>query len=294
MDPAPGNWQVQVSEPDYQTLIQRTLRGDTAAFDELVRSCQADAAHVARRYLGASADVEDVIQDAFSQAFEQLPSLAAPDRFREWLRAIVRNRCVSLLRGRRREVSYEEISHQGEVQITQTTVTPSFEEDLSRQELDRALHTALDRLSQDQRSVTTLHYFLGKSYHQIARHLQVSVAAIEGRLYRARQQLKEELLKMADLDHEALQRTIEAATKGLHEEIEGMKRQLQAVQREEDRWIVEARSAAARTITQLPTGAENPITWSIVGGVPHRRRQGQQPHRHMVEILNRRIPRSRL
>lgn len=61
---------------------------------------------------------------------------------------------------------------------------------------------AVGQLSEKNRSVTSLHYFEGKS----AAVLDVSLSTIEGRLYRARKQLKEVMINMAkaDIDQVAL------------------------------------------------------------------------------------------
>lgn len=97
-------------QPDLQSLVERARSGDTAAFGTLLRGCREDTARVARRYLGASADADDALQDACAQAFLQLGNLAFPERFGESLCTIVRKCCIWLLRGRVRQVSYEEIS----------------------------------------------------------------------------------------------------------------------------------------------------------------------------------------
>lgn len=85
--------------------------------------------------------------------------LARPScSFREWLRTIVHNRCISHLRRRSREVSYDEVSSGGGHQITETATAPSPEDDLLRAEEEGRLHAALARLTDDQRSVAALHY----------------------------------------------------------------------------------------------------------------------------------------
>jgi RNA polymerase sigma-70 factor, ECF subfamily len=270
--------------PDIRDLVQRAQNGDKAAFSQLVSVCADGARSVAIRYLGRSTDVDDILQDAFSQAFVRLPDLDAPERFPEWLRVIVRNRCLSHLRRRGRDVVYSEAADLGDLQISELTITSTPEDEFLAGEQSRVLRSAIDRLSPPHRAVTTLHYLEGKPYSEIAQLLRVSISTIEGRLYRARKQLKEELLKMADIDHEALKRTIEAATKGLQDDIDGLKQQLWAVQREEDRWIEEARSAAARTITQLPTSSDNPITWGIVGG--YRLEAGKDSRRIAISSMS--------
>src|SRR5262249_26438809 len=81
-------------------LVAISLRGDTAAFDQLYRRHVTFAIHLATRIEGSARDVEDVVHDAFLRAFERLPDLADPGAFRAWLGAII----VHLVRSRMRRV----------------------------------------------------------------------------------------------------------------------------------------------------------------------------------------------
>lgn len=252
-----------MKEEDDQTLIKRAQDGKQTAFDALLRRYRKDVERTAMRYLGG--DFEDALQDAFLEAYLKLATLRDPGRFAQWLNAIVRNRCLAILR-RPAHLSYDETASNGEVQVQESHLTPPPDRLLIQRERDEAVRRAVAKLSRHNRLVTDLHYLQEKSYRDIARELKISISTIEGRLYRARIQMREELLEMADIDEAALQSAIERATQGLQKDLDGLKDQVRAIQNEDDRWIQEARSAAGRAMTQLPTAALNPITWGIVGG----------------------------
>jgi len=87
-----------------------------------------------------------------------------------------------------------------EVQITEAfnmsrhTLAP--DELLERKELRKNVMAAIESLPEKNRLAISLHYLDGMSYKEIANLLKVSITTIEGRLYRARKKLKEEMIKM--------------------------------------------------------------------------------------------------
>lgn len=256
-----------------QELIEQVRAGHPRAFDALIKRYLEDMHHTARLYLKGSAEIEDVVQEAASQAFHHLDRLRDADQFPSWLRAIVRNRCLSHLRSRRSYLSYEEEIREGSVHIQVDESYwggqpfPAPDQNLIDQEEAHWVQVAVGQLSEKNRSVTSLHYFEGKSYEEIAAVLEVSLSTIEGRLYRARKQLKEVMINMAkaDIDQVALQEAIAVATQGLQDDIAQIKRQLAVINWEDNHWLDQARSAAGRTITKLPTDQENPVIWGLAG-----------------------------
>lgn len=256
-----------------QELIEQVRDGHPRAFDVLIKRYSEDMHHTASLYLKGSAEIEDVVQEAASQSFHHLDRLRDADQFPSWLRAIVRNRCLSHLRSRRSHLSYEEETREGatHIQVEESywggQPFPAPDQNLIDQEEARWVQVAVGQLSEKNRSVTSLHYFEGKSYEEIAAVLEVSLSTIEGRLYRARKQLKEVMINMAkaDIDQAALQEAIAAATQDLQDDIAQIKRQLAVIKWEDNHWLDQARSAAGRTITKLPTDQENPVIWGLAG-----------------------------
>src|SRR3990172_2209835 len=91
-------------------LIDRCRAGSTAAFEPLVKAHEAQALLLAEGLLGDADDAEDAVQDAFVKAYRSLGKLEEGSAFGPWFRAILRNRCIDLLRSapRRRKASWTE------------------------------------------------------------------------------------------------------------------------------------------------------------------------------------------
>lgn len=247
-------------------LIEQTVKGNLCAFDTLVERHKPGAHRLARRFLRNDSDLEDVIQEALIEAYLRLSTLRNPDRFAQWLFSIVRNSCLDILRQKNRHITYDEAAHNRGEYFHETSYTVAPDQSLLRSETEETVQVALSRLPPRSRAAAELYYLQDKSYAETAGELQVPISTIEGRLYRARKQLKEELIKMADLDQEALEHAVGKATEDLKDDIEDLKHRLGTIQREDDIWLKASRSDASRTLTKLPTGAKSPITWGIVGG----------------------------
>jgi len=82
-------------------LVGRAQSGEAEAFEQLVRRYFRTAFAVALSVLRSVADAEDIAQDSFLVAFEELDRCRNPERFVGWLLRIVRNRAINALRSRR-------------------------------------------------------------------------------------------------------------------------------------------------------------------------------------------------
>jgi RNA polymerase sigma-70 factor (ECF subfamily) len=169
-----------VSEIDAE-LVRRTMSGDRAAFEALVASHLARAHAVARSVLHDDPAVDDVVQEAFIRAYDHLGQLGDPATFPSWLGAIVRNQAISWIRrsARTRAVSLDHAD---------SAPHPEPDGDPANLRLEK-LRASLERLPASYREVLRLKYDAALNYDQIAETLGISVANVEKRLYRARQQL---------------------------------------------------------------------------------------------------------
>src|SRR5215831_20406476 len=89
------------SRGDTSVLIRQAQRGNTAAFGELVRQYDKAALRLALRLTGSEHDAQDVCQESFLSAYQNLRSFRFECSFYTWLYRIVMNRCLDLLRRRR-------------------------------------------------------------------------------------------------------------------------------------------------------------------------------------------------
>jgi RNA polymerase sigma-70 factor (ECF subfamily) len=171
-------------------LVAESLAGRGEAFSALVRRYQNYAYGVA---IGALSDFElarDVVQEAFLCAYRDLHKLKDPARFGGWLHGIVRYTAYRALRELERvQALAEELGYATET-FAQTPSPDQSAEEAERREIVRR---ALERLNEKNREAVSLYYVDGLSYADIAEFLGVTEGAVQGRLQRARAQLREAL-----------------------------------------------------------------------------------------------------
>lgn len=178
---------------DDRERVLRSLAGDRAAFGELVEAYQGSVFGLALSKLGSFAEAEDAAQDAFVAAYLGLAGLRAPDQFARWLNGIVANVCRMQCRRRAREVILPPEAMELRAGRSQE---PAQDEEYEAKMRGANVLTALGRLSPKYREAIVLYYLEGMSAPRISRFLDASEAAIQQRLFRARAQLREEMLNM--------------------------------------------------------------------------------------------------
>ncbi|MGO2660214.1 RNA polymerase sigma factor [Mycetocola reblochoni] len=167
-------------------LAQMSIDGDERAFAVLLRRHAGYLRAYAIRLTGSRADADDVVQAAFITAWRRLDSLNEPDRFKAWMRRIVSNRSIDLIRSRRVE----------DTPIDDQVPSPERDDPERRaiagEGLQR-LSAALEALPSAQREVWAMRELGGLSYEEIAAELGVTAAVVRGRLARARATLVHEV-----------------------------------------------------------------------------------------------------
>jgi RNA polymerase sigma-70 factor (ECF subfamily) len=173
------------NEPD-DRLIRDTLAGEPQAFSRLVERYLQTAHAVAFAHTGNHADAEDAAQDAFVKAYQSLDTLRDRNRFGAWLAALTRNAAIDLVRKRqRRDKLAEQLPRKEPLMISEPERSDEWE-------LVRAHLMAME---EGPREVILLHYFAGHSLREVAQILDISRAAAQKRLVRAREVLSERLVK---------------------------------------------------------------------------------------------------
>ncbi|HVC97649.1 MAG TPA: sigma-70 family RNA polymerase sigma factor [Pirellulales bacterium] len=178
-----------VDEPSDDELVRRVQAGDREAFAELIRRFERPALAVAFAVLADGEAAGDAVQGAFVRAWQKLADLRRPERFGAWLCGIVRNMARDEKRRCRRELRVRaEVSA-----VAGRGGEPDPAAECSRKENDQQLAAALAQLDELSRTAVTLRYYEGLSSKDIGGLLELSPAAVDMRLLRARQFLKERL-----------------------------------------------------------------------------------------------------
>jgi RNA polymerase sigma-70 factor (ECF subfamily) len=181
-----------------EQLVLAALVGGIPAFDELVRRYRAAVIHVAEQVIGSRAAAEDVAQEVFLLAFKALQSLDEPAKFAGWLRAIARHRAHRVATREWRSQATEQskldtliVSHSRELSRTSDPV-----EEFERREEQDAVWQAMESLPSEYREALFLRGHEDWPVEQIAAFLSLTEATVRGRLFRAREALRQRLHDM--------------------------------------------------------------------------------------------------
>ena len=168
-------------------LIGRILDGDTSGYAVLVDRYKDLAYTIAYRILGKREDAEEVVQDAFVKAFQNLSSFRQKAKFSTWLYRIIYNTAISKHRQKK----------PGWQSIEEITVPDKAAEIMAEEEEDRhkILETAMQQLPEEDRILLTLYYVDESSIEDVHSVLGLSKSNVKIRLFRARKKLQELVTK---------------------------------------------------------------------------------------------------
>jgi RNA polymerase sigma-70 factor (ECF subfamily) len=156
-------------------LVDRARRGDREAFGVLAGGAVDRLYAVARLILRDTDLAEDATQDALVRAWRDLPTLRDVERFDAWLYRLVVNACADIGRRRRRWRS----------ELTVVPIEPA-ESDRAAELADRdQLERGLRRLSDPQRTILILTFYVGLSPTEAADVLDIPVGTAKSRLHYA-------------------------------------------------------------------------------------------------------------
>ncbi|MFW8602256.1 RNA polymerase sigma factor [Desulfobacterota bacterium M19] len=166
-------------------LMARAAGGDVEAFGGLVRRHQNTAWRIAYRFLGDSAEAEDIVQEAFLRIWEAAPRYRPTAAFSSYLYRVVVRLCIDNAR-KKRPMPVDNI-------VVADTASPGPAAALIRREREALIRQTLNALSARQRMAVILKYYEGLSYGEIAQALTTTTKAVERLLGRAREALKRQL-----------------------------------------------------------------------------------------------------
>jgi len=180
-------------------LVQAAKNGDLSAFEQLVKLYDRNVFRIAQHITQNREDAEDVVQDAFLKAFENLEQFQGNSKFYTWLVRIAVNESLMKLRKRR---TSKTVSLDQEIETEEDTMprevadwAPNPEQLYKQGELNDILTRTINGLPASFRTVFVLRDVEGLSTEETAEALSLSVPAVKSRLLRARLQLRERLNK---------------------------------------------------------------------------------------------------
>ncbi len=174
-------------------LVQQTLRGETEAYDCLVRKYQRQVYNLAYRMLGNSEDAGDLVQETFIRAYAALSSFRLDASFLTWLYKIASNLCIDQMRSRKSKgaLSLDFEIEEGREPMADRSFAP--EDRVVRGAVADIVDREVMNLPEKYRIVVIKRHLLGMSIEEIASELGLPSGTVKTHLFRAREMLRERL-----------------------------------------------------------------------------------------------------
>lgn len=169
--------------PNHQTqLIEACKRGERKAQQALYQQYAAAMYHICRRMTNHDAEAEDILQEAFVDAFRKIDTFKGEATFGAWLKRIVVNKTINhLKKGQRMTwVSVDNLDFE-------ENAPPQTERDVQYQV--KQVHQAIQLLPDGFRSVLTLYLLEGYDHREIAEILDISESTSKSQFNRAKKKL---------------------------------------------------------------------------------------------------------
>ena len=171
-----------LQQPDLGVL-RKAQRGDERAFTLIVRTYETPVYNYVLRLVGDRALAEDLTQEVFLRVFQGLPKFSLRSKFTTWLFQVTKNRVLDELRASERRprhlVALEDVP-------PLEVVDAPFE----RVEAVDAVWRSVGELNVDLKMALLLRDIVGLSYTEIADSLEITLATVKWRIYKAREEVQ--------------------------------------------------------------------------------------------------------
>ncbi|MCR5801474.1 MAG: sigma-70 family RNA polymerase sigma factor [Lachnospiraceae bacterium] len=174
-------------------IIISAKNGDHEAFGRLYESCRKTGLSVARQFVKNDTDAEDMYQDAFLKAMENIDKFDENKEFGPWLNTIIANTCKDFL-GKKRPTNFTDMSDEENefVDTIESTDISSLPESVYvRKEMLQIVDGIVETLPNEQKEATYLFYFKDYSVKQVAEYQNVSEDTVKSRLNYSRKKVEQ-------------------------------------------------------------------------------------------------------
>ncbi len=173
---------MSLPQPDLGVL-RKAQRGDERAFSIIVRAYQAPVFNYVLRLVGDRALAEDLTQEVFLRVYQGLPRFSLRSKFTTWLFQVTKNRVLDELRAVERRP-------RATVDVYDVPTLEVLDAPFERLEAIDAVWRAVENLNVDLKSALLLRDVVGLSYTEIADSLEITLATVKWRIYKAREDVQ--------------------------------------------------------------------------------------------------------
>jgi len=168
--------------PTADVLVEQCIKGDKNAYRQLYERYARAMYNTALRITNNMADAEDILQEAFTDAFIQISSFRHESTFGAWIKRIVVFKSISLIKKRR----FPLLELQPEnLELVEEEIMSEEEMEMNVNSIKKALHSLPDGY----RAVLSLYLLEGYDQEEIAHILQVAPSTVRTQYIRGKQKL---------------------------------------------------------------------------------------------------------
>ncbi len=167
----------------HRDIIELSKAGNQKAQYQLYKLYAKAMYNICCRMMNHQAEAEDLLQDAFSEAFLKLDSFRYESSFGAWLKRIVVNKCINHIKKRKADLIFTD--QELEVPAESTSNEKDIELDVQR------IHKAMGELPDGYRVIFSLYLIEGYDHGEIAQILGISESTSKSQFSRAKHKMKE-------------------------------------------------------------------------------------------------------
>ncbi len=174
---------LSLAQPDFGVL-RKAQRGDERAFTLIVRAYEVPVFNYVLRLVGGDRSLaEDMTQEVFLRVFQGLPSFSLRSKFTTWLFQVTKNRVLDELRASERRP-------RATVNLDDIPPLEVVDAPFERVEAIDAVWRAVEALNVDLKMALLLRDVVGMSYTEIGDSLEITLATVKWRIYKAREDVQ--------------------------------------------------------------------------------------------------------
>ncbi len=170
-----------------EAVAKRVQEGQQELFGVLMERYEAKLSRYGQKFLSSPDNIDDIVQDVFISAFQNIMSFDVSRRFSPWIYRIAHNAYVNALKKSSRMPI---MLFDFDALVSHTVYEDPAELERERKDIKQMIEGSLSKVSAKYKEVLLLRYYEDMDYKEMAEVLEIPIGTVSIRLMRAREALK--------------------------------------------------------------------------------------------------------
>ena len=169
-------------------MISALIKGEDSAYRHIIAKYREPVVRLCRGFTGSAVDAEDLAQDIFIEVFRSIDRFKGRSSLSTWIYRIAVNKSINFVRDRSKR-DHDDYASAAEIEDNYY----SADSHMMQKDHARALHSAVERLPESQKTAFVLSKYEDMSYSEISAIMETTVSSVESLLFRAKRNLQKYL-----------------------------------------------------------------------------------------------------